>query len=83
MSNDSLEQNLMSNRNGGGCGIGRTERLCSMSGYNLLSENEKKLVSSLNMKPTLYITFKTFLIKVNNIYIKTLNILNDFFLFIL
>jgi hypothetical protein len=63
----------------------RNERLCSMPGYNLLSENEKKvifyhfilkipkfnvyfikLISTLKMKPTLYISFKTFLIK-NNI----------------
>lgn len=42
---------------------GRSERLCSMPGYNLLSENEKKLISSIDLKPTEYINFKTNLIK--------------------
>lgn len=42
---------------------GRSERLCSMPGYNLLSENEKKLISSIDLKPSDYIMFKTNLIK--------------------
>ena len=43
---------------------GRSERLCSMPGYNLLSDNEKKLVMSLQLKPDEYINYKTNLIKV-------------------
>jgi serine-aspartate repeat-containing protein C/D/E len=43
-------------------------RLCSMPGYNMLSENEKKLVLSVHMKPNDYINYKTILIKNNLAY---------------
>ncbi|CAF0883827.1 unnamed protein product [Brachionus calyciflorus] len=40
-----------------------TTRLCSLPGYSLLSENEKKLILSIHMKPNDYINIKTLIIK--------------------